>query len=158
MIVYDKEVVQIHNEQRYISKFAGMALARITLAILLFALFFSMHQIPVYLCAFCCFFPWVLSNILANKQKEDSIILQHMATKYFYTKARYRAEKFTNNSMFFFLVIWQLSLNRTDSYPVYLQLAPALLLFVFLIVRFVSTLIVRHKISSYYKTLDSLEN
>lgn len=158
MIVYDKEVVQIHNEQRYISKFAGMAIARFVLMLLLFFLFFCMHQIPVYLCTFGCFFPWIFSNILANRSKKDRVLLEHVAERYYYTKARYRAEKYTSNCLFFFLVVWQLSLNRTTSYSAILQLAPAFLLLIFLLTRFVATFIIRHNISSYYMSLESLDN
>lgn len=143
--------IQINKEKRNISKYVGLVFGRIVLLAGLFILFFFLLPISVYLFAYFLLFPWIFSNILASRSKEISpLFLDSCAKKYFFTPSRYRAEKFTGKAIIFFLIIWQISLNRTLSYPVIIQIAPAIILLIYLLSRMICTMTIRKKIHRYY--------
>lgn len=149
-------IAQVHTEQRFIAKYAGMLFARLLLMVCLFGLFFFMQQIPVYLFAFSILFPWIWSNILAERKKEKPLILFSTAQKYHYSDSRYHAEKITYHGLFFFLIVWQISLWKYNPYDSILLPIPAILLFLFVLARILCTGIIKHQIHKSYTSFDLL--
>lgn len=149
-------IEQVHTEQRFIAKYTGMLIARLLLMVCLFCLFFFMQQIPVYLFAFSFLFPWIWSNILTGQKKEKPLILFSTAQKYHYSDSRYHAEKITYHALFFFLIVWQVSLWKYNPYDSVFLPVPAILLFLFVLVRILCTGIIKHRIHKTYTSLDLL--
>lgn len=156
MKLTESTIAQVHTEQRFIAKYTGMLAARLLLMVCLFCLFFFMQQIPVYLFAFSLLFPWIWSNILSGQKKEKPLILVSTAQKYHYSDSRYHAEKITYHGLFFFLIIWQISLWKYNPYDSFFLPVPAILLFLFVLTRILCTGIIKHQIHKAYTSLELL--
>lgn len=149
--------IEINKEKREISKYAGLVFGRVLLLIELFFLLFLLRPVSIYLFTFFLLFPWIFSNILSSKSEEaKQPLLFSCAKKFYYTPFRYRAEKLTGKMILFFLVVWQISLNQTISYPVLLQLAPGIILLTYILGRIICTVMMRRKIHLYYTNFLSL--
>ena len=143
---------RIHGEKRMISRYAGMLGGRIFLLVLLFFSIPAMKPVSAYLFSFFLLFPWILSNIFASrKYPENRLILETCAKKFYYSPARRHAESLTKNCIIFFLLIWQITINK-QNHPVspFPAVVPGLFLFLYLIFTIFCTIIIRRKIHHYY--------
>lgn len=150
--------LQIRSEKRNFSKYLGLLVSRILLLLELFLLLFVTLPTPAYLLVFLVLFPWIYSNLsVCQKENAVPLCLSSLADTLFYTPARYKSEHITGNIAMFFLIVWQLSLNRYSDLAVFLHLAPSLCLLSYWIIRILTTLIAQRKINSYYTDFHSLE-
>ncbi len=148
----------IRREERQISKNAGLFCSRIVLLFFLFFLFFFLRPTAIYLFTAFAFFPTILAWLFSrNKPREQAVILESCAKKYFYTPSHYTGERYTSIFIFFALVFWQFMLLRQNLDPAIIQKAPAVCMFFYLVTRFIVTEIVKKQINRYYETLECLE-
>lgn len=147
---------KILREQRNISKCAGLRYGRILLLVCLLFLFIPLRPVSIYLFALFFLVPWILSNIIADKKKAEPILLGSCAKKYHYDSIQLMMEQLMGRAAVFFLAVWQVFVSR--SVPAFLQLAPGIILLLYLLCRITSTMIVRRQIHHYYTRLLSLEN
>jgi len=146
---------QIMREQRNISKYAGLLCGRILLLGGLFLLIVPLNPVAAYLFAFFLLVPWLLSNTLESKKPANPSILSSYAKKFHYTSIHLSVEQTMGRIAVFLLAAWQFFISGPIA--VYLQPAPGILLFLYLLCRIISTSIIRHKIYSYYMELRSLD-
>ena len=151
------QALQIAKEQRNISKYAGLFVARLTLLVCLFFLLTLVLPTSFYLFVYAGAFPWILTNFFFSKYNSPDILLTSCAKKYSYTAVKLAAEKATGNITIFFLLTWQLFINpEAITFP-WLSPAPGFLLLIYLITRISVTAIVRRKIHTYYTELIILD-
>ena len=146
---------QIMREQRNISKYAGLLCGRILLLFGLFLLIIPLSPVAAYLFAFFLLIPWLLSNTLERKKTTAPAILNSYAKKFHYTSIHLSVEQSIGRIAVFLLASWQFFLSGPIA--IYLQLAPGILLLLYLLCRIISTSIIRHNIHSYYMELRSLD-
>ncbi|RKI42968.1 hypothetical protein D7V86_00260 [bacterium D16-51] len=147
---------QILHEQRNISRYTGLLYGRIFLLPCLFLFIVPLGPVPAYLFAFLLLAPVLLCSLLENKENAEPVLLDSCAKKYRYTAVRLSVEQHTGRIAVLLLAAWQFYIP--SSLAVYLHLAPAALLMLYLIWRIISTAITRHNIHSYYMELRSLEH
>lgn len=146
---------QILHEQRNISKYSGLLYGRIFLLPCLFLFIVPLGPVPAYLFAFFLLSPILLGNLLENKKDAEPILLGSCAKKYRYTAVRLSIEQHIGRIAVLLLAAWQFYIP--SSLAVYLHLAPASLLMLYLLCRIIITAVIRHNIHSYYMELRSLE-
>lgn len=147
---------QIIREQRNISKCAGLLYSRILLLICLFFLIIPLQPASLYLFIFFFLIPWIVSNSLTSKKEAEPILLCSCAKKYHYTSIQLSVEQHIGRIAVLLLAVWQLSVTHS-SVTAYLQLTPGVVLFLYLVCRISTTIIIHHKIHRYYMDLISLE-
>lgn len=147
------QAIQIAKDERNISKYIGLFIARLVLLVCLFCLLAFMLPVSFYLFVYVGVFPWILSNFFFTKYHSPDIVLKFCAKKYSYTAIKLAAEKAAGNVTIFLLFLWQLFLNLDSLSFEALRFAPGLLLFVYLVTRITVTAIMRHKIHNFYTEL-----
>lgn len=149
--------VQIEKEQRAISKYTGLLFARIILMICLFFLLLFMRPFSFYFFALLLLYPWIVANILSEKKQFSKILLISCAKKYYYTPAKFTAEKQLSYYTIFALVVWQMYINPNALEFGILHLAPGVLLLIYLISRIFITALTHREIHNYYTNLEILD-
>lgn len=148
---------QIYREQRNISRFTGLLISRIIIMVCLFFLLVVLRPFSFYFFALLLLYPWIIANILAEKKTFPEILLASCAKKYSYTPEKFTAEKQLSYYIIFALVVWQAYINTKPLDIVFLNLAPAFLLFIYLISRIVATTVTSHNIYNYYISMEILD-
>lgn len=150
---------KIKKEASDIGKCAGLTCSRIALLVCLLFLFLPMRPTSIYLFTLAAIFPWILTNILAGRQADSQqIALPFCAKKYFYTPARYLAEKYSGNGLVICLATWQIVAGNSQNLQGVWKIAPALCLLVYCLCRLVSTIIFRRKIRRDFFELRMLQD
>lgn len=159
MHISKKNRQKIRQEASDIGKCAGLTCSRIALLVCLLFLILPMRPTSVYLFTLAALFPWVFANILEGKQAgAQQILLPFCAKKYYYTPARYLAEKYSGNGLVICLVAWQFASGNSQTLEGIWKIAPALCLLVYCLCRLVSTIIFRRKIHRDFFELRLLED
>lgn len=144
-------IKEIQKDAKNISRYTGLYTARI---ILLICLFFLLPFLAptLYIFIYVGAFPWILESFFLKKYTSGEVILKFSAKKYRYTPIRYAAEKYAAGFIILFLAVWQIFVGHEA-----LHYAPGLLLLLYLLVRFFTTRVIRHKIHLSYTELTILE-
>lgn len=148
---------RILTEQRNISRYAGMIIARAILLLCLFILLIPLQPFSFYTFFILFLYPLIQTLILEEKHIAMPVLLSSCAKKYFYTPERYLAERRTSYVLLFLLVLWQILFNTNPPIDSLLHPAPAILLFLYLLCRIFITIIIKHQIHHFYSTLEILD-
>lgn len=105
--------MQIRQETRLLSRYAGLIAAKyLTFVLLLFG-FFCLGNNAVYIALLDLLLPRLLQYLFSSNQKNMAapFLLTHTMQKYYFTIHKYQAEKCAAPILLLILLFWQTHLN-----------------------------------------------